>query len=84
MSDPEAKKSKTSGSKTPPTTPSKMRPALDADDIPELKRDPDDEDAQLQVGLDETYPASDTPAEVQPHHEDENKKKPPPSTSGGD
>ena len=72
-----------SENKTPPTTPSKMREALDADDIPALKKNPGDEDAQLDVALDETYPASDAPAETRPHSDDDD-GKPAPSTSGGD
>ncbi|MBZ6378458.1 hypothetical protein B5C34_12785 [Pacificimonas flava] len=64
---------------TPPTTPSKMRPALDADDV----ENPEKEEGQLDIALDETYPASDAPAETQPHSDEED-KKPAPSTSGGD
>ncbi len=62
--------------KTPPTTPSTMRPAQDADHVPEKL---DTDEAQLEEGLEETYPASDTPAEVMPEPED--KHKAPPSTN---
>lgn len=58
----------------------RSRPAHDADDIPELQRDPDDKDAKLEVELDESYPASDPPSQTQPEHDD----KPPPSTNAPD
>ncbi|MHB9878911.1 hypothetical protein ACSMXM_04520 [Pacificimonas sp. ICDLI1SI03] len=69
---------KTAGTKadTPPTTPSKMRPAQDADHVPEKL---DDDEAQLEEGLEETYPASDVPSETQPQPKDP--KKAPPSTN---
>lgn len=68
-------------SDTPPTTPSKMRDAAeDADHVPKNLTDSDK--AQLEEGLEETYPASDTPSETMPHSDDETKA--PPSTSGGD
>ncbi|MEM8827706.1 MAG: hypothetical protein AAGD40_12395 [Pseudomonadota bacterium] len=66
----------TSGAETPPTTPSKMRPAQDADHVPNK---PMSEEAQLEQGLEETYPASDTPAEIMPDQDDPT--KPPPSTN---
>lgn len=72
-----------SEAKTPPTTPSKMRPASDSEAMKKLKKNPEDEEAQLDEGLDETYPASDTPSETQPHS-DKGDDKPAPSTSGGD
>ncbi|MGB3721445.1 MAG: hypothetical protein WA979_01340 [Pacificimonas sp.] len=66
----------TDKAKTPPTTPSKMRPTQDADHVPDdLKTD----EAQLEEGLEETYPASDTPSELMPEPKD--KKKAPPSTN---
>ncbi|MEE4349538.1 MAG: hypothetical protein V2J26_04860 [Pacificimonas sp.] len=48
-----------------------------------LKENPESEEAQLEEGLEETFPASDPPAETQPHHDDSD-TKPAPSTSGGD
>ena len=61
---------------TPPTTPSKMRPTQDADHVPDHL---DSDEAQLEEGLEETYPASDTPSEVMPEPDDP--KKAPPSTN---
>ena len=74
-----------SDKKTPPTTPSKMRPAIDAENSGDGKK-PLNEDEQLDIALDETYPASDPPAETRPHddRDDDGGKKPAPSTSGGD
>ncbi|PTQ11002.1 hypothetical protein CLG96_11130 [Sphingomonas oleivorans] len=46
--------------------PPAIRPAHDADDDMRLKRDPSNEDAKLDVGLDETFPTSDAPANTQP------------------
>jgi hypothetical protein len=43
-----------------------VRPAIDADDIAKLKRNPSDEDAKLDVAVDETFPASDPPSNTQP------------------
>jgi hypothetical protein len=48
-----------------PATP-EVREAFDADDSAALKRNPGDEDAKLDVGLDETFPGSDAPANTQP------------------
>ena len=59
---------------TPPTT--KIRVAHDADDDRRLKRDPSDEDAKLDVALDESFPSSDPPSNTQPGKG----KDPPPST----
>ncbi|MGB7404520.1 MAG: hypothetical protein WA906_02410 [Pacificimonas sp.] len=62
--------------KTPPTTPSKMRPTQDADHVPD---DLSTEEARLEEGLEEWYPASDTPTEIMPDSDDP--KKAPPSTN---
>jgi hypothetical protein len=56
-----------------------IRPAHDAEDDPRLQRNPADEDAKLDVAEDETFPASDPPANVQP-----GKGKDPPPSSGYD
>lgn len=64
--------------KTP--KPPRTRPAIDADDLPELKRDPDDKDAKLDIEIDESFPASDSPSQTQPEHGD----KPAPSTNAQD
>lgn len=42
------------------------RDALDADDIKKLKSNPSDRDARLDVGNDESFPASDPPSQTQP------------------
>lgn len=42
------------------------REALDADDIKKLKVDPSDKDAQLDVDIDQSFPASDPPSTTQP------------------
>ena len=57
-------------------TPDTLRPAQDADHVPD---DLSTDEAQLEEGLEETYPASDTPAEIMPEPEDP--KKAPPSTN---
>ena len=46
-------------------------PALDADMVPELADDPMCEDAKLDVGVDETFPASDPVSQTQPRKGDE-------------
>jgi hypothetical protein len=46
--------------------PTPVRPALDAHDSQALTANPSDEDAKLDVALDETFPTSDPPANVQP------------------
>ncbi len=46
-------------------------PALDADDLPNLADDPTCEDAKLDVGVDETFPASDPVSQTQPRKGDE-------------
>lgn len=56
--------SETDASDAPAPPP--VRTALDADDIAALKRDPSDEDAKLDVALDETFPTSDAPSNTQP------------------
>ena len=49
---------------TPPT--SEHRDAHDAESHASLKRDPADEDAKLDIALDETFPTSDPPSNTQP------------------
>lgn len=49
---------------TPPH--SEHREGLDAECMPNLKRDPTDADAKLDVELDETFPSSDPPSNTQP------------------
>lgn len=56
-----------------------IRPARDAEDDPRLKRNPSDEDAKLDVALDETFPGSDAPSNTQP-----GKGKDPAPSSGYD
>lgn len=43
-----------------------IRTAHDASDDPKLARDPSDEDAKLDVALDESFPTSDAPSNTQP------------------
>ena len=57
----------------------KVRTALDASDDKRLKRDPGDEDAKLDVALDESFPTSDAPSNTQP-----GKGKDPAPSSGFD
>lgn len=52
------------------------RPALDADDLPALADDPGCDDAKIDVGSDESFPASDPISVAQPRRSDE----PPPSS----
>lgn len=59
--------------------PPKVRTAHDASDDDRLRRDPSDEDAKLDVALDETFPTSDPPSNTQP-----GKGKDPPPSSGYD
>lgn len=61
-----------------PATP-EVRPAHDADDNKALKRNPGDEDAKLDVALDESFPTSDAPSNTQP-----GKGKDPAPSSGYD
>ena len=56
-----------------------VRDALDASDSPQLRRNPADEDAKLDIGLDETFPTSDAPSNTQP-----GKGKDPAPSSGYD
>ncbi len=56
-----------------------VRPAIDADDVHKLKRNPSDEDAKLDVALDESFPTSDAPSNTQP-----GKGKDPAPSSGYD
>lgn len=56
-----------------------VRPALDAGDVKGLQRNPGDEDAKLDVALDETFPTSDAPSNTQP-----GKGKDPAPSSGYD
>ena len=56
-----------------------VRTALDANDLKDLKRDPSDENAKLDVAIDETFPSSDAPSNTQP-----GKGKDPPPSSGYD
>ena len=56
-----------------------VRPAKDASDDARLARNPADEDAKLDVALDETFPTSDAPSKTQP-----GKGKDPPPSSGFD
>lgn len=59
--------------------PPEVRPALDASDSKRLQRDPGDEDAKLDVALDESFPTSDAPSNTQP-----GKGKDPAPSSGYD
>jgi hypothetical protein len=59
--------------------PPQVRTAIDAEDVRQLKRDPGDEDAKLDVALDETFPTSDAPSNTQP-----GKGKDPAPSSGYD
>ncbi|WP_116091137.1 hypothetical protein [Sphingomonas crusticola] len=56
-----------------------VRRALDAGDIKELQRNPSDENAKLEVELDESFPGSDAPSSTQP-----GKGKDPAPSSGYD
>jgi hypothetical protein len=60
-------------------TPPKIRTAHDAEDSKALKRNPSDEDAKLDIALDESFPTSDPPSNTQP-----GKGKDPPPSSGFD
>ncbi|MDB5663037.1 MAG: hypothetical protein JWM38_1395 [Sphingomonas bacterium] len=44
----------------------RVRPAIDAGDDKRLRQNPSDEDAKLDVAIDETFPASDAPSNTQP------------------
>ncbi|MBO9380573.1 hypothetical protein GG804_27815 [Sphingomonas histidinilytica] len=56
-----------------------IRTAHDATDDRKLARNPSDEDAKLDVALDESFPTSDAPSNTQP-----GKGKDPPPSSGYD
>jgi hypothetical protein len=56
-----------------------VREGLDAGDDKRLRRNPADEDAKLDVAIDETFPASDAPSNTQP-----GKGKDPAPSSGYD
>lgn len=56
-----------------------IRTAHDASDDRKLARNPSDEDAKLDVALDESFPTSDAPSNTQP-----GKGKDPPPSSGYD
>lgn len=56
-----------------------VRDAHDAEDDKRLKRNPADDDAKLDVALDESFPSSDAPSNTQPE-----KGKDPPPSSGFD
>jgi len=57
----------------------KIRTAHDAEDDDALKRDPANEDAKLDIALDESFPTSDAPSNTQP-----GKGKDPAPSSGYD
>lgn len=56
-----------------------VRTGRDASDDEKLRRNPSNEDAKLDVGLDETFPSSDAPSNTQP-----GKGKDPAPSSGYD
>jgi hypothetical protein len=56
-----------------------IRPAIDADDVAKLKRDPSDEDGKLDISVYQTFTASDAPSNTQP-----GKGKDPAPSSGYD
>lgn len=56
-----------------------VREGLDASDVKALARDPSDENAKLDIAIDETFPGSDAPSNTQP-----GKGKDPPPSSGYD
>lgn len=61
------------------SAPPKVRTAHDATDDKRLESNPSDEDAKLDVALDESFPTSDPPANTQPE-----KGKDPAPSSGYD
>jgi len=61
------------------STPPPVRTAHDAGDDKRLQADPSDEDAKLDVALDESFPTSDAPSNTQP-----GKGKDPAPSSGYD
>ena len=62
-----------------PPAPPEVRPAIDAEHVGRLKHDPSDEDAKLDIALDESFPTSDAPSNTQP-----GKGKDPAPSSGYD
>lgn len=50
--------------------PPKIRTGHDASDDAKLRRDPTNEDAKLDIALDETFPTSDAPSLTQPSRTD--------------
>lgn len=68
-----------SGSSTHGDSRNAVRDAHDAEDDKRLKRNPADEDAKLDIALDETFPSSDAPSNTQP-----GKGKDAPPSSGYD
>jgi hypothetical protein len=69
----------TLGEKKDELAPPEVREARDADDDKRLRRNPADEDAKLDVALDESFPTSDPPSNTQP-----GKGKDPAPSSGFD
>lgn len=69
----------TGGSEPEPGAVPEVRTAKDASDDHRLRRNPGDEDAKLDVALDETFPTSDPPSNTQP-----GKGKDPAPSSGFD
>jgi hypothetical protein len=65
--------------KKEPRPPPEVREALDATDHLGLRRNPGDEDAKLDIALDESFPTSDAPSNTQP-----GKGKDPAPSSGYD
>jgi hypothetical protein len=59
--------------------PPEIREAHDTSDHKGLRRNPADEDAKLDIALDESFPTSDAPSNTQP-----GKGKDPPPSSGYD
>jgi hypothetical protein len=68
-----------SGSTDKPIVSGGLRDAHDAEDDSRLKHNPADEDAKLDVALDESFPSSDAPSNTQP-----GKGKDPAPSSGYD
>ena len=64
MADLPTDQSETDASDAPAPPP--VRDAIDASDVSSLKNDPANEDAKLDVALDETFPTSDAPSNTQP------------------
>lgn len=71
--------SKTSDSRPRDHSEGNIRSGHDAQDNARLRKNPHDEDAKLDVALDESFPSSDAPSNTQP-----GKGKDPPPSSGFD